>query len=95
MIGTRDLIQANINEVNDWWQKAQPGDSFVYHVGSLCDDKHSHNWSTLTKDEQKRLASINMAASFLLKAAERGQCHLVQRKLGDRHYEYIAVRRAA
>lgn len=62
-----------------------PGQSVIYHTGMLAKDREFPSADYLRVRETQRAA---------MEAYERGQVTLVQRRLKDGVYEYIAVRLA-
>jgi hypothetical protein len=60
---------------------AQPGEWITYYEGDLRHDVFKGS------DELKTLGSC------VFEAHERGECILVQRRLGAHHFRYIAIKR--
>jgi hypothetical protein len=76
-------------EYLSWLSSARPGDRLVYWTGFLAVDR--------TKDGRRRTFAAALEngrlANCVLKSCERGDVHLVQRKI-EGGYEYIAEKRA-
>jgi hypothetical protein len=61
-------------------EAAKPGQWLMYHIGYLYEDR--------TKNRR-----LNSLASVAYKSYQDGKACLVQRRLGDKSYEYYAVKR--
>lgn len=61
------------------------GSRLVYHVGFLTVDRFN--------EDNKNRAQHDEVADIAWNLHEAGKVALIQRRLGDRLYEYIAVRR--
>jgi len=74
-----------------WLDEADPGDTLIYHRGSIALDvvPHGSRLSEESRAELVRLASLARTASDLK------QAHLVQQRHGDGDYSYLLIRRAA
>lgn len=68
-----------------WLDFAEPGERYVYHYGYLARDRDWANSDGRT--------AIRQLANLAMGAAQTGLVHLVQRRLDDNYYEYIAERR--
>jgi len=77
----------NASEFDKWLARAKRGQSVVYHEGYLYNDRGGGN-PPQTADQ--RLAdTVGKAA---MRASGHGLVALVQRRLGDLKYQYIAQR---
>lgn len=72
-----------------WLGAAAPGDTTVYHRGSLAREL-CPQLKLLEQDKRVRLAKL---AARAWRLAEAGLACLVQRRLGFEDYEYILVAR--
>ena len=78
-----------IDEFRRWFLKAAPGDGVIYYLGDLAYDRQ---WS------DNNSSSLSMMASEILAMAQRGEIHLLQKRikattpLTRDHFEYRAVR---
>jgi hypothetical protein len=63
-------------DIINWRNQAEIGDEIVYHTGYLAN---------------QRFRDVDKIAADAWRLAERGRVCLVQKKLGDGRYEYIAV----
>lgn len=90
-IPSADPQQAPLTEAAfcAWLGAAAPGDIITYHRGALARDT-CPQLNTLPPDERIQLARLS---SRVLKLAEAGQVHLIQRRHGFEDYEYVAIAR--
>ena len=72
----------------DWLASASPGDRFEYHRGFLSLDRSPHAHG-LPDRQRRRLVEV---ADFAMTAADSLRVFLIQRRLGDDDYSYIAVK---
>lgn len=72
-----------------WYGSAVPGDRIVYHRGFLAVDA-SPLTSTVPDAERRALLRV---AERALQLAQDGLVHLVQRRMGDGDFTYLAVAR--
>lgn len=72
-----------------WLGEAAPGDRIEYHRGTLGFDR-LQVIGGLEKRERDRLGAL---ATCVLRAAEQGLVHLVQKRLGPCRFAYIAIAR--
>lgn len=72
-----------------WLGAAATGDTITYHRGALARDTCA-SLNLLPPDERTRVARL---ASRVLKLAEAGHVHLVQRRHGYEDFEYLAIAR--
>lgn len=72
-----------------WLSQAAPRDAFEYHCGFLVLDVDPRITSLGNAD---RLELIQVAARALW-ASDRGLVHLVQRRLGENRFSYLAIAR--
>ena len=75
----------------DWIANALVGQSIQYHEGFLMMDR-SDTASELPAKERHRL---HLVARRMWIACELGLVHLLSRKVGTCHYQYVAVRSAS
>ena len=68
-----------------WVAIAAIGNQLVYHEGYLACDRAPE----IPTAESRRLHKV---AQVIMNAAEDGRVHLVQRRLGEGRFAYIAVR---
>lgn len=73
----------NLTEFSNWLANPFGSRSIIYHTGLLMADRQS-------KDPAAPI--ISAVAGMALSAANRGIVTLVQRRLGEANYEYIAIR---
>lgn len=77
----------DLNDVAVWFQAAKPGEKLVYHTGHLAYDcSPEGGW----KIEKRK--SLRAAADFLMKSSDAGAVILVQRRVANKVFDYIAVR---
>ncbi len=74
---------------NEWLASAQPKSRIVYHVGMLMADRQPQGRKSEAEKQARELGEV---ARAFMDASEKGRVRLVQRRLGDSQYEYIAVR---
>lgn len=72
-----------------WFGSAVPGDRIVYHRGFLAVDA-SPLTSTVPDAERRALLSV---AERALQLADDGLVHLVQRRMGEGDFIYLAIAR--
>ncbi|WP_412049475.1 hypothetical protein ACK6D9_17415 [Hoeflea sp. Naph1] len=72
-----------------WLAVAEPGSIIQYHVGFLSLDVAETNINLSIAAHRKLMAIANLAWC----ASEARIVHLVQRRLGPDHFEYLAVMR--
>lgn len=72
-----------------WLSKADRGSALVYHQGALTLDR-APGMSTLPPEAVRRLDRL---ADRAFAAAERGLVHLVQRRIGECAFAYLAIAR--
>jgi hypothetical protein len=87
MMCTAGCEHVTANEFVKWLGLASPGERIVYAVGFLSIAAHK---ADIGKDPAGPKLNAVQAAAW--KAHERGQVHLVQRRLGAERYEYFAVK---
>jgi len=61
------------------FDNAQPGRAIVYHVGMLSN--------------ARRVPDVHRLAHYAMTLQKDGRAELFQRRLGNFHYEYLAVKR--
>lgn len=83
------LVGINQATARQWLDEAKPGQKLQYFEGFLAVGKDA-NGQQLPDAERRALASV---ADQLWRAAQRDLVHLVQRRLGEDHFEYLAVAR--
>lgn len=82
------MVSASVEEAVVFVRTAEPGERLVYHIGSLAEDKA----------KSRRLSKV---AKFLrhhadvLDPARPPRIHLLQERIGEGLYRYIAVKRGA
>lgn len=72
-----------------WIKTASPGQACLYHDGDLAIDRLHEGGKSLKTIKAMKVDTLALAAS---KAAAAGWVHLVQRRIGANHYQYIAIR---
>jgi hypothetical protein len=77
-------------ELCGWLSQAEPGETLEYHRGFLGIDRTPLGQPMSLKD---RLDLIAMAGRAM-RLAEQGLVHLVQRRIGDDAFSYLAVARS-
>ena len=90
---TRLLSRAlfSVAKFDEWLSAAAPGDTLQYHEGYLSIDA-SRSSGRLPEGPRVELMQVAHRAWL---AAQRGHVHLVQRRIGDNTFAYLAVARAA
>ena len=73
-----------------WANRSRSGARIVYHVGLLCYDRDVRDQKTF--ERTPRADAVGEIADEALDLALRNEVFLLQRKLADGYYEYIAVR---
>jgi len=73
-----------------WVAQAKPGDTLEYHRGFLCLDRGSTEQGN--KDPHQIKLDEMAARAFGL--AERGFLHLLQQRIGDASFRYLAIARS-
>jgi hypothetical protein len=76
-----------VGEFKAWLRSAQVGDLLIYHCGFLALGMN-HLGDVLAPAERQQLAAVAHCAWV---AAQHGQVHLLQRRLGEACFEYFAV----
>ncbi len=72
-----------LGEFRSWFSEARPGESVVYYTGHLmCDRQGADSQSSY----------LDTMAKEVYAHAQREEIHLLQKRVGDHHYEYRAVR---
>ena len=71
-----------------WLRQAAPGDRVVYHRGYLAVDRVRGS-TGLSEPDRRELLAVAKAAMML---AERGEIHLVQRRIEPGSFSYLAVK---
>jgi hypothetical protein len=76
-------------ELCGWLSQAEPGETIEYHRGFLGIDRtpFGQPMSISARDD------LNCVAARAMRLAEQGLLHLVQRRLGDDSFSYLAVAR--
>lgn len=82
---TRLLLDEN--GLVDWLVTAEPGQMLTYHRGLLALDVDPRALRMNAAD----CANLAALAQRLRDEADRGTLHLLQRRLGREHFDYIAV----
>jgi hypothetical protein len=77
-------------ELCGWLNQAEPGEALEYHRGFLGIDRTPLGRPMSLKD---RIDLIDVAERAM-RLAEQGIVHLVQRRLGDDTFAYLAVARS-
>lgn len=72
-----------------WLNQAEPGDVMEYHRGFLALDR---SFASEARTEDERLA-LNQIASLAMRLSDRGLINLVQRRVGDERFAYLAIAR--
>ena len=75
------------NDLCDRLADAKAGDVITYHVGMLAADRAPQT-QTLSPDRCRDLGAV---ADRVLRLAEAGWVHLVQRRLGTERFAYLLV----
>jgi hypothetical protein len=71
-----------------WLRQAAPGDRLVYHRGYLAVDR-ARGSTRLSEPDRRELGAVAKAALIL---AERGEIHLIQRRVEPGDFSYLAVK---
>jgi hypothetical protein len=82
-------IIVNQEAMNNWLQKAKPGEKAIYYDGMLLAEREKFFASGGTPE---RLPEPMRVARIAWKAYLDGIVHLVQKRKGMMSYAYIAVR---
>ena len=80
---------ATATEFRVWLSRAAPGEHYDYHRGFLPLDMHPDH-SELPQEEREALLLL---AHDAYRAAEHDLVHLVQRRLGQSRFAYLAIMR--
>ena len=80
-------IAGTENEFGDRLADAAPGDVITYYVGMLAADRAANS---LTLTETRRI-ELNALADRVLRLAEAGRVHLLQRRVGPDRFAYLAT----
>lgn len=72
-----------------WFERAEPGERFIYHIGHLGADR-ARDTSCLSVMACEALGRI---AGRVMVLAEKGQLIAVQQRLNDGRMAYIAIKR--
>ncbi|TCZ63590.1 hypothetical protein [Roseicella aquatilis] len=72
-----------------WFGSAVPGDRIVYHRGFLAVD--ASPLTSIVPDAERR--ALLRVAERALQLAEDGLVHLVQRRMGEGDFTYLAIAR--
>lgn len=89
-----DVGPGALADYYDWFKKAHAGDVLIYWTGDLRFDRDVENLPPGHTAEQERdTLSLDALASRIGKDSDDGSLHLLQRRLGDNNYQYLAVRR--
>jgi hypothetical protein len=75
-------------QLEAWLKQAAPGDRVIYHRGYLAVDRVRGS-SDLSEQDRRELVAVAKAALTL---AERGEIHLIQRRIKSGSFSYLAVR---
>lgn len=84
----------NKAEFSDWIANAKPSEVYVYHTGFLAIDRGlyigdiEHGGLFIPKPE------VDAIARMAVDASDDEKVYLFQRKLQDRVYDYLAVKRS-
>lgn len=75
-----------LTRFGEWLFTAKPGDAFVYHIGYLPVDRHARfDWHPGKK--------VDVLAKIVYGHYMMGRCLLVQKRVDEGIFEYIAVKR--
>jgi hypothetical protein len=78
-----------VDGCESWLSTASEGQVLVYHRGALAPARNLHG-EALGEHARRNLGGV---ARCLWLAAQRGRVHLLQRRIADGHFEYLAVAR--
>jgi hypothetical protein len=81
--------RTKVEDFKTWLRQARAGDAFVYHCGFLAVGLN-HLGEVLDYSERRRLADV---AHCAWSAATKGSVHLLQRRVANNRFEYLAVAR--
>lgn len=86
-------MQTRLEAFRDWLRTATPGQVYTYYTGFLAVDRgtivdYGNGEFTIVPNE-----AIDELARDAISAFESNRVHLFQRKIHDRVYEYIAMKR--
>lgn len=88
-------MKSHIEEFRDWIKTANVGQTYVYHVGYLAIDRGTIiNCPNSDRTLVIPNGDIDGLATLALEGFEGGKLHLFQRKIHDREYQYIAMKRS-
>ena len=71
-----------------WLKTARPGSLIEYHRGHLCVDRQPK----LDDPDSEVRAELHRLAVRVLRAADQGLVHLVQRRRGPEDFGYLAIK---
>lgn len=75
------------NDLCDRLAEAEIGDVITYHVGMLARDRAPQTQAL----SQQRCQDLGAVADRVLRLAEAGWVHLVQRRLGEGRFAYLLI----
>ena len=81
----------DVNQFHDWTFDALPGQAVEYHRGYLAKDREPSK--AMSQFDREKVRDLGEVADYAWAAAKAGVVRLVQRRLGDMRYSYLAVRR--
>lgn len=84
------LARIDENAVCDWLAGAEPGATLEYYRGHLGHDRMPST-KVLPESLRRQLACV---AARIRQAAEDGRVFLLQRRLGDHDFSYLAIKAA-
>ena len=84
-------LPAPIDEVSlfAWLAQAEPGEALEYHRGFLLLDRAVRSIRGNAEARRDLIRTSNQA----MRLADLGLVHLVQRRLGDQRFSYLAIAR--
>ena len=72
-----------------WVGQASPGDILEYHQGFLALDRSTRKASV----KERERAALGRVADQAMRLAEHGLVHLLQRRVRDERFSYLAIAR--
>lgn len=91
---TLDVGPGALSDYYDWFKNARAGDVLIYWKGDLRFDRDVENLPPgHTAENERDTMSLDALASRIGKDAKDGYLHLLQRRIAENLYEYLAVRR--
>lgn len=86
-------LKTRVEAFHDWLASSRPGQVYVYYTGFLAVDRGSFIVDPDLRIEFVPNSDIDALGKSAIDAFEANRVHLFQRKIHDKVYEYIAMKR--